>query len=170
VRGKIDTASPSMLSPATEEGQNQEAPMKIIARVRNQPGAHDVVVSTNGRERSIAIPPRDNQPGSSVNGGELLFLALATCYCNDQYGEAAIRGIAVEGVEVEVSGSFAGPGEPARAVNYSVAVASSASEAEVAALIAHTDTVVEIQNTVRTAIPVTLAGVTILREAPKPRR
>jgi hypothetical protein len=31
--------------------------------------------------------------GSSANGGELLCLALATCYCNDVYREAKKRGI-----------------------------------------------------------------------------
>jgi dienelactone hydrolase len=39
--------------------------------------------------------------GSSANGGELLFLVLATCYCNDVYREAAKRGIRAESAEVQ---------------------------------------------------------------------
>jgi uncharacterized OsmC-like protein len=35
-----------------------------------------------------------------------LFLALATCYCNDIYREAAKRNIKVDSVEVEVEGTF----------------------------------------------------------------
>ena len=38
---------------------------------------------------------------SGVNRGELLFLALATCYCNDLYREAEKLGIDVREVNVE---------------------------------------------------------------------
>jgi uncharacterized OsmC-like protein len=43
--------------------------------------------------------------GSSVKG-ELLLLAIATCYRNDVYREASKRGVAVSGGEVNVSGEF----------------------------------------------------------------
>jgi len=49
--------------------------------------------------------------GSAVNGGELLLLALATCYCNDLYREATKRNIALSGVEVECTGDFGVEGE-----------------------------------------------------------
>jgi organic hydroperoxide reductase OsmC/OhrA len=90
------------------------------------------------------------------NGGELLFLALATCYCNDLYREAAARGIRIEAVEVEVSGNFGGPGEPATAITYRAKVKSDASEAEISQLLVDTDRVAEIQNTVRNGCTVTL--------------
>ncbi len=38
-----------------------------------------------GREQTLAIAAKAGAAGSSVNGGELLFLALATYYCNDLY-------------------------------------------------------------------------------------
>jgi uncharacterized OsmC-like protein len=57
-----------------------------------------------------------------LNGGELLFLALATCYCNDVYREAAKRGIQVDGVEVTVSGDFEAEGSPAQRVRYRAAI------------------------------------------------
>jgi uncharacterized OsmC-like protein len=60
--------------------------------------------------------------GSSANGDELLFLALATCYCNDIYREARKRGIEVERVQVEVTGEFGGEGEPAREIRYNASV------------------------------------------------
>jgi uncharacterized OsmC-like protein len=44
--------------------------------------------------------------GSSANGGEPLFLALASCYCNDIYRETAKRNIEVERVEVNGEGDF----------------------------------------------------------------
>ena len=57
--------------------------MEISAVVRNEAARHDVVVATDGNERSIVVPAKATGPGSGVNGGEFLMLALATCYCND---------------------------------------------------------------------------------------
>ena len=68
--------------------------MKISAHLENSRTGHSVKVETNGAEKTLAIPARDGSPGSGVNGGELLCLALATCYCNDIYREGARRGIA----------------------------------------------------------------------------
>jgi uncharacterized OsmC-like protein len=67
---------------------------------------------------SIHIPPKPSGYGSSANGAELLFLALATCYCNDIHREAAKRRIKVKQVEVEVQGDFSAEGEPAKNVTY----------------------------------------------------
>lgn len=62
--------------------------MKIAARVSNSVSGHTLEVETDGRKQSITIAPKTGR-GSSVNGGELLFAALATCFCNDLYREAA---------------------------------------------------------------------------------
>ena len=130
--------------------------MKISARVENSLNAHHATVATNGNSRAIAIPPRESGLGSSANGGELLFLALATCYCNDIYREAATRGITVERVEVDVDGQFGAAGEPATQVTYRARVIADASEAEIEDLIRHTDSVAEIQNTLRVPTSVSL--------------
>ena len=138
--------------------------MKVSARIENQQGNHHVTLKTNDATHSIDIPPKTNGFGSSVNGGELLFLALATCYCNDLYREAAQRGITVERVEVEVQGEFAAEGEPARNITYMVKVAAQSSDAEIRDLMQQTDRVAEIQNTVRGQVQVTLSDVEVLRE------
>jgi organic hydroperoxide reductase OsmC/OhrA len=57
--------------------------MNISARIANKEGTHNVSLCTNGREHSLKIPSKKDGFGSHTNGGELLFLALATCYCND---------------------------------------------------------------------------------------
>jgi organic hydroperoxide reductase OsmC/OhrA len=72
--------------------------MKIVAQVRNSHGEHEVTLATDGNAHSITIPPKPSGFGSRANGGELLLLALATCYCNDIYREAAKRGIKVDQV------------------------------------------------------------------------
>ncbi len=133
--------------------------MKISARVENGEGQYVVTLSTNEKAQSLSIPPRSTVFGSSVNGGEVLFLALATCYCNDIYREAAKRGLRVERLEVEVQGDFGAEGEPARNVTYRAKVAAHASEAEIGDLMRYVDQVAEIQNTLRAATPVTLTGV-----------
>jgi organic hydroperoxide reductase OsmC/OhrA len=130
--------------------------MKIRASVQNIHGKHEVSLRTNDSVQSISIPPKSSGSGSSVNGGELLFLALATCYCNDIYLEAAKRGISVTGVEVTVEGDFGGEGEPARNVTYSARVSAHAEESDILDLMKRADEVAEIQNTLRIATPVTL--------------
>jgi organic hydroperoxide reductase OsmC/OhrA len=98
-------------------GSGWEPTMKIVARVSNTVSGHTLEVETDGRKQSIAIAPKTAGRGSSVNGGELLFAALATRFCNDLYREAAKRGIEVHDVNVEVTGTFGNPGEPAHAIS-----------------------------------------------------
>ena len=130
--------------------------MQIAARVSNTPSGHKVEVETDSRKQSVVIPPKNPGRGSSVNGGELLFVALATCFCNDIYREAAKRGIDVEAVKVEVTGTFGNPGEPARDISYRVEVRSNASQAAIDDLIRATDSVTEIQNALRAGCEVRL--------------
>lgn len=145
--------------------------LKISASVRNSRGEHLATVATNDSARAVAIPPRESCRGSSANGGELLFLALATCYCNDIYREAAKRGFEVERVEVEVEGEFGGPGDPAANVTYRARVVAAAPEPDILDLMRHTDTVAEIQNTLRLGMPVTLADVeAVSSQHASPRR
>lgn len=130
--------------------------MRISARIENGKGLHEVRLQTNEKAHSLSILPKEGGFGSSTNGGELLMLALATCYCNDIYREAARRGIAVERVDVEVEAEFGAEGEPARGVKYCAKVAARASEEEIHRLMKETDRLAEIQNTLRAATEVTL--------------
>jgi organic hydroperoxide reductase OsmC/OhrA len=136
--------------------------MKISARVQNSEGQHHVTLRTNENVHSIAIPPKPTGFGSSANGGELLFLALATCYCNDIYREAAKRGIRVERIEVEAEGDFGAEGAPAANVTYRAKIAAQGSAEEIRALMRHTDQVAEIQNTVRVETTVTLSDIEVV--------
>lgn len=129
--------------------------MKFSARVQNTPSDHQVSLKVGAKEQSLIIAPKLTG-GSSVSGGELLFLALATCYCNDIYREAAKRNIKVESVEVEVDGDFEAEGKPASNLVYRAKIKANASNDEIRELMNHTDTVAEIQNTVRAGIPVML--------------
>ncbi len=140
--------------------------MMISATVVNEGVQHRAVVRTGDKEQQLLIPAKTDGLGSGVNGGELLFLALATCYCNDIYREAKERGLEVASVEVEVSGQFGGKGEPARDIRYRAALRSNASQEEILDLMRHTDSVAEIHNTLRQGTPVTLDGCQIVEISP----
>jgi uncharacterized OsmC-like protein len=131
--------------------------VKISAHVVNQEGGHSAVLTTDGREQSLQISSKPDGFGSSVNGGELLFLALATCYCNDLYREARKRGIRIERVQVEVTGEFNGEGAAANNISYRASVDAKAPREQILDLMRHTDSVAEIQNTLRHSSPVILS-------------
>jgi organic hydroperoxide reductase OsmC/OhrA len=151
------SAAPREIQPGPK---NTEVEMEIRAVVRNRGREHSVALSTDGRESRLPVPAKAEGPGSAVNGGELLCAALATCFCNDLYREAARRGMRLDGVEVEAVAEFGGPGEPARRITCSARVTSDAPADEVEALIRDTDRVAEVHNTLR-------AGTTVeLRAAP----
>lgn len=136
--------------------------MHISASVESTSSTHRVELSTNGNSRPLNIPPKSPGPGSSVNGGEALFLALATCYCNDVFREAAREGIDIVKVRVDVEGEFGGVGEPARNVTYTCHAEARNTTIDAATkLLRHTDTVAEIQNTLRQGMPVVLTAVTV---------
>jgi organic hydroperoxide reductase OsmC/OhrA len=130
--------------------------MEVFAVVRNAPSRHEVAVATDGKERALALPAKTSGGGSAVNGGELLMLALATCYCNDLYREAARLDIVLDGVEVRASARFLGIGLAASDIRYRARVSSAAPAERIAALLRETDAVAEIHNTVRAGVPVVL--------------
>lgn len=131
--------------------------MKILSRITNQQGKHSLTIETDGREQQLAIRCGGDGLGSSVSGGELLFSALATCYCNDLYREARKRGIEIVRVRVEVSGEFAAEGVGASDITYRASVDAKAPEEDVLELMRHTDKVAEIHNTIRHSASVLLA-------------
>lgn len=135
--------------------------MDVEAQVGNEHERHMVTLTTNGATRSIAIAPRSDGLGSSANGGELLCLAIATCYCNDIYREAAKRNISVFRVEVSARAKFGQPGEPAMSLAYGAKVIARAPEPAIRELMFHTDRVAEIQNTLRQGMDVRLESILV---------
>ncbi|MGE5625487.1 MAG: OsmC family protein [Bacillota bacterium] len=138
--------------------------MRIEASIENRQQHHAVAVSTNGIFHELGIPPTLGAPGSSVNGGEMLCVALATCYCNDLYREAKQRGVEVLLVNVDVQAEFGGPGEPAKSLSYRASVAARSPEEKIRELMPHTDKVAEIQNTLRRGMAVSYEIAEILSE------
>jgi organic hydroperoxide reductase OsmC/OhrA len=95
--------------------------------------------------------------GLGYSGGDLLLLALGACYTNDIFREAAKRKIDVCSVAVDIQGDWGGDPIRAQNVAYSVTVEAHGPEKEIQELIAHTDRVAEIHNSLRMGTEVTLA-------------
>lgn len=132
--------------------------MQICANLVNKKNVNAVVLKTDNYTHSIAIPPQKNGYGSSANGGELLFLSLAACYCNDIYREAGRQGIEIESVEVEVKGELDYDNLTESNILYSASVKAKAKRDVIVELINLTDKVTEIHKTLRTGVPVTLVN------------
>ena len=130
--------------------------MEISATIKNAESCHEVTVRTETTSQALTIPAKPTGKGSAVNGGELLMLALATCYCNDLYREAARLNIPIDGVEVEASAEFPGVGLAATDISYRARVSSSADASTIADLLRQTDAVAEVHNTIRTGAAVAL--------------
>lgn len=139
----------------------------ISATIESEFERHEVTLTTGGKSHTLHIAPRSSGLGSSANGGELLCLALATCYCNDIYREAAKRSIEVVGVEVRAHAEFDAEGLPASRLSYHVSVRADAAESVIRELILYTDRVAEVHNTLRLGIPVALESVTAVSMANK---
>ena len=131
--------------------------MTISATIRNSYHHNEVTVSTEGNAKALTINAKAEGYGSSVNGGELLFLSLATCFCNDTYREAGRRKMNIHSVAVTVTGQFGKEGEPAKNIHYHVKVlAPYHSHQEIEDLIQHVDKVAEVHNTLRIGVEVRL--------------
>ena len=128
--------------------------MEIAAVVKNSSLGHDVELRTGSAVHALGVAPKAAGRGSSVNGGEFLMLALATCFCNDLYREAERLQIPLDAVEVEASASFPGIGLAATDIRYRARIASGAPDAAIAELLRQTDAVAEVHNTLRAGVPV----------------
>lgn len=138
--------------------------MFIEARVESERGRHTATLATEGIRHTLPIQPRPSGFGSSANGGELLCLALATCFCNDIYREAEKLAIEIVRAEVEAFAEFGQPGAPASRLFYRAKVVARASETQIRDLIVHTDRMAEVHNTLRKGLPVELESFVALQE------
>ena len=129
--------------------------MKVSAKIENSPANHKASVQTVGQMKELTIPGNP-KGGSYVNRGELLMLALATCFCNDIYREAAKMDIKLNHVSVKASCEFVEEGSPGKNFTYAAKIKGNATPEELHALKQRTNEVAEIQNTLRVGVDVQL--------------
>ena len=128
--------------------------MEISAHLLSAAGGHALEVRTGESMQRLAVAAKAGGRGSAVNGGEFLMAALASCYCNDLYREAARLGIQVIGCEVVASARFNGVGLAADSVTYAARVDSPDAPERIDLLLEETDRLAEIHNTLRAGCPV----------------
>jgi putative redox protein len=97
--------------------------------------------------------------GLGFNGGQLLYAAIAGCYSNDLFREAATLGLRLTRVLVAVDGDFPGRGEPSTPITVDLEVEGQTSEDQLRELVALVDRIAEIPNSIRGSTPVTLGSV-----------
>jgi len=127
--------------------------MQISAQLHSTAMSHATRVTTAGQARPLPVAGRAGG-GSAVNGGEFLMLALATCYCNDLYREAARLQIELTEVEVQAQAEFDGVGLAARDIEYRARIVSPAPAERIEQLLRETDAVAEVHNTLRAGVVV----------------
>jgi uncharacterized OsmC-like protein len=130
--------------------------MQISAKIESRFHSQETSLQTQDIAKKLTVPVKPAGYGSAVNGGELLLLALATCFCNDVYREAAKRKIAVSAVEVECMADFGAEGEPGSNFRYTARVSADASPEVIEELIRATDELAEVHNTLRKGVQVQL--------------
>ena len=129
---------------------------QTTVRVRTVQDACVAVGWAEHRTLTVDRPEQAGGMGLGFNGGELLLLAIGGCYCNDIFREAAKRGMVIKSVQVDVQADWGGDPIRAQDVTFSTRIEAEASEADILALIEHTDQVAEIPNSLRLGTPVTL--------------
>jgi putative redox protein len=92
--------------------------------------------------------------GLGFSGGQLMYMAIAACWSNDLYREAATMGIELDGVEITVDGDFPARGEGSTPITVDVVVRSSALEEHVRELIAEVERIAEIPRAIRDGAPI----------------
>lgn len=128
--------------------------MVVSAKIKSSFNQHETTVETNQSAKNIVIKPKDSGFGSSINGGELLLLSLATCFCNDIYREAEKRNIKVHDIEVLATCEFGAEGESGTNFQYTTNIVADATAEEIKSLIDHTDKIAEIHNTLRKGVEI----------------
>jgi uncharacterized OsmC-like protein len=92
--------------------------------------------------------------GLGFNGGQLLYLAIAACWSNDLYREAATMDIELDGVEITVDGDFPARGSGSTPITVDVVVRSAAPEERIHELLAEVERVAEIPRAIREGPPI----------------
>ncbi len=127
--------------------------------LRTIDGGPTALVSAGSLSTITDRPATAGGRGLGFNGGQLLYAAIAGCYSNDLYREAATLGIRLARVSVSVDGDFPRRGEPSTRVSVDLEVEGDSSEGALRELVELVDRIAEIPNSIRGTTPVELRNV-----------
>ncbi len=83
-------------------------------------------------------------------------MAIAACWSNDLYREAATMGIELDGVEITVDGDFPARGSGSTPITVDLVVRSAAREDRIRELIDEVERIAEIPRAIREGPPITV--------------
>jgi uncharacterized OsmC-like protein len=112
-------------------------------------------------KQAIIIGRREEVGGDGLgySGGQVLVLAVGTCFYNNLYNAADERGIKIQSVELEVTSGWTEEPKVSSGIEVSAKVEAEASAAEIVELIQHAGRVSTVSNTVRKGTTVTMGNV-----------
>lgn len=129
--------------------------------LRSVDGGPTAVASSGPFTLLTDRPAAGGGRGLGFSGGQLLYAAIAGCYSNDLYREAAALGIDVTRVAITVDGDFPKRGEPSTPITVDLEVEGNAPEDRLRELVELVDRIAEIPNSIRGTTPVTLGQVQV---------
>ena len=135
--------------------------MHIEAETRNLDGQ---VTSLGTAEQFTLVVDRPTEGGGGglgLNGGQLLYLAVAGCISNDLFREARAAGIELGSVRIRVGGDFVGDPTVSDEIRYEGEVAGDAPEDRLQALLDQVDEIAEIPSSLRQGTRVRLVGASL---------
>ena len=127
--------------------------------LRSLDGGPTAVASSGAYSVLTDRPASSGGRGLGFNGGQLLYAAIAGCYSNDLYREAATMGITLRRVSIDVDGDFPARGEPSLPITVDLEVDGDASEDRLRELVDLVDRIAEIPNSIRGTTPVVLGRI-----------
>ena len=127
--------------------------------LRTLDGGPTAVASSGSYSVITDRPATAGGRGLGFSGGQLLYAAIAGCYSNDLYREAATMGIALRRVSLTVDGDFPKRGEPSTPITVDLEVEGDAPAERLRELVDLVDRIAEIPNSIRGTTPVTLGQV-----------
>ncbi len=117
--------------------------------LRSMDGGPTGVASSGSFSVLTDRPTAAGGRGLGFNGGQLLYAAIAGCYSNDLYREAATMGITLSRVAITVDGDFPARGAPSTPITVDVVLEGDAPVERLADLLELVDGLAEIPNSIR---------------------
>jgi putative redox protein len=106
-------------------------------------------------------PEHDGGGGLGLNGGQLLYLAVAGCVSNDLFREARSMHLELSRVQVRVRGDFGGRPARSEPIHYDVEVQGPVPDEALQKLVRRVDGLAEIPNSLRLGTPVLLDRISV---------
>lgn len=131
----------------------------VEVEVRNVAGEPAAIGNAGPYTVVVDRPAGGGGRGVGLNGGQLLYLAVAGCLSNDLFREAAADGIDLRRVRVVVRGDFGGEPAVSAPIEYDLELSGGAPAEVLRELAERVDAIAEIPNSLRGGTRVTLGAV-----------